>query len=35
MKGFYVAEGYKGYIPSINGYILFPSEQEYYEYLAQ
>lgn len=31
MKGYYVRDGYMGYVG--NGYMLFASEQEYREYL--
>ncbi len=31
MKGYYVRDGYMGYVG--HGYMLFASEQEYIEYL--
>lgn len=32
IKGYLIPAGYMGYIPSLNEYILFPTEQEYIEY---
>lgn len=31
MKGYVVASGYMGYLPSIGKYLLFPTEEEYVE----
>lgn len=31
MKGYNVADGYMGYMPSLGNYILFATEQEYEE----
>ena len=33
MKGYPTQQGYMGYIPSKNRYILFATESEYLEYL--
>ena len=33
MKGYSVPNGYMGYIPNENRYMLFATESEYYEYL--
>ena len=35
MKGYLTSSCYMGYIPSINKYIPFPTEQEYVEYLSE
>ena len=35
MKGYVVAEGYMGYIPSENRYRLFSTEEEYVEYFKE
>lgn len=34
MKGYNTSEGYFGWIPSENRYILFASEQDYIDYLT-
>lgn len=34
MNGFYVPFGYMGYVPLLDKYILFASEQDYLEYIA-
>lgn len=31
MKGYVVPSGYMGYLPSIDKYLLFPTEEEYVE----
>lgn len=31
MKGYIIASGYMGYLPSIGKYLLFPTEEEYVE----
>ena len=32
MKGYVVASGYMGYLPSVNKYLLFATEEEYEEF---
>ena len=32
MKGYLVFGGYMGYLPSLKGYMLFPTQNEYEEY---
>ena len=34
MKGYYVSDGYMGYIPSEKRYMLFASESDYIEYIT-
>lgn len=34
MKGYYVPNGYMGYVPSENCYMLFASESDYIEYIT-
>ena len=35
MKGYLVGFGYMGYVPELNKYILFATEDEYVEYCAE
>lgn len=35
MKGYPVPNGFKGYIPRSNTYILFDTEEEYVEYYRE
>lgn len=34
MKGYYTSCGYMGYVPELNKYILFATENEYINYIA-
>lgn len=34
VNGYYVANGYMGYVSATNSYILFATEQDYLEYIA-
>ena len=31
MKGYYTDAGYRGWLPSVNEYVLFACEEDYYE----
>ena len=33
MKGYYISDGYMGFVE--NGYILFASETDYYDYMEE
>lgn len=35
MKGYYVPNGYMGYIQQEGKYVLFATETDYYEYITQ
>lgn len=35
MKGYLISSGYMGYLPELDGYILFCTEDEYYEYFRE
>lgn len=34
-KGYYIGTGYMGWVPWYNKYILFATEEEYYEYFKE
>lgn len=34
-KGYVVASGYMGYVEDLNKYLLFPTEEEYNEWIAE
>lgn len=34
-KGYFTSEGYMGYIPEQNRYMLFASDSDYLEYLEE
>lgn len=34
-KGFIVGSGYEGWVPWLNRYVLFPTEDEYLRYLKE
>lgn len=34
MKGYNVSDGYMGYLPSIDDYVLFASEADYRDYYS-
>lgn len=33
-KGYFTSEGYKGYAPQLNSYMLFATESDYLDYLS-
>ena len=35
LKGYLVPAGYKGYIDPVTGYILFPTEGEYLDFMRE
>ena len=34
-KGYYIGTGYMGWVPWYNNYILFATEEEYYDYINE